>query len=141
MTLKSRTLYCANIRIVVIFTGRLVQILATTFSARDQKHLPSRSVRKEEDAKRLQAECGESFSALKFDVTDEEAVQKAAAKVAIYMDGHCLLALVNNAGQRFRSGFASLFASSFTLRSEGDPCVQYVNATDEDLAALPVRSM
>ena len=44
------------------------------------------------------AECGESFSVLKFDVTDEEAVQKAAAKVAIRMDGHCLLGLVNNAG-------------------------------------------
>ncbi|CAK0733234.1 hypothetical protein CVIRNUC_000245 [Coccomyxa viridis] len=56
------------------------------------------SVRKEEDAKRLQAECGESFSVLKFDVTDEEAVQKAAAMVAICMNGHCLLALVNNAG-------------------------------------------
>ena len=56
-------------------------------------------MRKEEDAKRLQAECGESFSVLKFDVTDEAAVQKAAAKVAICMDGHCLLALVNTAGQ------------------------------------------
>ena len=60
---------------------------------------PGCSVRKDEDAKRLQAECGESFSVLKFDVTDEEAVQKAAAKVAVCMDGHCLLGLVNNAGQ------------------------------------------
>ena len=64
-------------------------------------------MRKDEDAKRLQAECGESFSALKFDVTDEEAVQKAAAKVAVWMDGHCLLGLVNNAGQCSKSGLAS----------------------------------
>ncbi|CAK0733227.1 hypothetical protein CVIRNUC_000244 [Coccomyxa viridis] len=56
------------------------------------------SVRRDEDAKRLQAECGECFTVLKFDVTDEAAVQKAAAKVASYMDGHCLLGLVNNAG-------------------------------------------
>ena len=56
-------------------------------------------MRNVEDAKRLQAECGKSFSVLKFDVTDEEAVQKAAAKVAFCMEGHCLLGLVNNAGQ------------------------------------------
>ena len=67
-------------------------------------------MRKEEDAKRLQAECGESFSVLKFDVTDEEAVQKAAAMVAICMNGHCLLALVNNAGQWINSKFARRFA-------------------------------
>ena len=74
---------------------------------RVSRDLPGRSVRKDEDAKRLQIECGDSFSVLKFDVTDEEAVQKAAAKVAICMHGHCLLGLVNNAGQCSKSELAS----------------------------------
>ena len=64
-------------------------------------------MRRDEDAKRLQAECGECFTVLKFDVTDEAAVQKAAAKVASHMDGHCLLGLVNNAGQWYKSRLAN----------------------------------
>ena len=64
-------------------------------------------MRKDEDARRLQIECGDSFTVLKFDVTDEGAVQKAAAKVADCMHGHCLLGLVNNAGQCFKSELAS----------------------------------
>ena len=42
-------------------------------------------MRKYEDAMRLQAKCSESFSVLKFDVTDDGADQKAAAKVAVCM--------------------------------------------------------
>ena len=56
------------------------------------------SVRKEADAKRLQAEFGDFFTPLLFDVTDEEAVSRAAAEVRSRMKGHFLLGLVNNAG-------------------------------------------
>jgi NAD(P)-dependent dehydrogenase (short-subunit alcohol dehydrogenase family) len=40
------------------------------------------SVRKREDADRLSAEWGEAFIPLPFDITDEQAVQRAAAVVA-----------------------------------------------------------
>ena len=56
------------------------------------------SVRKEADAKRLQAEFGDFFTPLLFDVTDEEAVHRAAAEVKSRMMGHYLMGLVNNAG-------------------------------------------
>ena len=56
------------------------------------------SVRKEADAKRLQAEFGDFFTPLLFDVTDEEAVNRAAAEVRSRMKGHFLMGLVNNAG-------------------------------------------
>ena len=55
-------------------------------------------MRKEADAKRLQAEFGDFFTPLLFDVTDEEAVTRAAAEVRSRMKGHCLMGLVNNAG-------------------------------------------
>ena len=57
------------------------------------------SVRKEADAKRLQAELGDFFTPLIFDVTDEAAVRKAAAEVKSRMKGRTLLGLVNNAGE------------------------------------------
>ena len=60
------------------------------------------SVRKEADAKRLQAEFGDFFTPLLFDVTDEEAVSRAAAEVRSRMKGHFLLGLVNNAGDVLR---------------------------------------
>ncbi len=56
-------------------------------------------MRKVADAMRLQAEFGEHFSPLLFDVTDEEAVRRAAAQVRSQMKGHCLMGLVNNAGK------------------------------------------
>jgi NAD(P)-dependent dehydrogenase (short-subunit alcohol dehydrogenase family) len=57
------------------------------------------SVRKAEDAQRLQGEFGvERFTPLLFDVTDEGAVQAAAEQVRVRLDGRTLLDLVNNAG-------------------------------------------
>ena len=61
------------------------------------------SVRKEADAKRLQAEFGDFFTPLLFDVTDEQAVNRAAAEVRSRMKGHYLMGLVNNAGDILRS--------------------------------------
>jgi NAD(P)-dependent dehydrogenase (short-subunit alcohol dehydrogenase family) len=56
------------------------------------------SVRKEEDAERLRAELGASFTPLLFDVTDREAVLRAAEEVGDALDGSGLAGLVNNAG-------------------------------------------
>jgi NAD(P)-dependent dehydrogenase (short-subunit alcohol dehydrogenase family) len=56
------------------------------------------SVRREEDARRVEASLGEHFMALMFDVTDGEAIAEAAAQVAEALGGGGLYALVNNAG-------------------------------------------
>lgn len=56
------------------------------------------SLRKEADAKRLQAEFGDRFQALLFDVTDEQAIQRAKLEVAAKLNGQKLRALINNAG-------------------------------------------
>jgi NAD(P)-dependent dehydrogenase (short-subunit alcohol dehydrogenase family) len=56
------------------------------------------SVRKTQDAERLQTEFGENFIPLIFDVTDEPAVQAAARQVREQLHGEILFGLVNNAG-------------------------------------------
>ncbi len=56
------------------------------------------SVRRTSDADRLAAEFGKNFIPLIFDVTDMEAVQRAADQVRAALGGHTLQGLVNNAG-------------------------------------------
>lgn len=56
------------------------------------------SVRKESDAERLKSELGQNFAPLFFDVTDENAVKRAAGDVARATNGEPLAGLVNNAG-------------------------------------------
>lgn len=56
------------------------------------------SVRKPEDGARLQAEFGDAFTPLVFDVTDAQGAQAAAEQVATALDGATLAGLVNNAG-------------------------------------------
>ncbi len=56
------------------------------------------SVRKEEDARRLEAELGKNFTPLLFDVTDREAVLGAAGRVEEIVGDTGLAGLVNNAG-------------------------------------------
>jgi NAD(P)-dependent dehydrogenase (short-subunit alcohol dehydrogenase family) len=56
------------------------------------------SVRKKADAERLTAEFGPAFVPLVFDVTDEDAVGLAAARVGDALAGEKLFGLVNNAG-------------------------------------------
>jgi NAD(P)-dependent dehydrogenase (short-subunit alcohol dehydrogenase family) len=56
------------------------------------------SVRKTSDAERLAAEFGVRFVPLIFDVTDEAAVNAAAARVRNELGGEPLFGLVNNAG-------------------------------------------
>lgn len=56
------------------------------------------SVRRGADAAALQAQLGQNFTPLLFDVTDEAAVKAAADTVAGRLNGQGLFALVNNAG-------------------------------------------
>ena len=56
------------------------------------------SVRREEDAVRLQSSWGAPFTPLRFDVTDEDAVHTAAEEVATKVGERGLFGLVNNAG-------------------------------------------
>lgn len=56
------------------------------------------SVRRPEDAQAAQTRFGRNFAPLIFDVTDEPAVQKAAAIVEKTLEGQNLAGLVNNAG-------------------------------------------
>lgn len=56
------------------------------------------SVRKTQDAERLQAEFGAAFTPLIFDITDESKVNAAAQQVREQLKGETLLGLVNNAG-------------------------------------------
>src|SRR6478609_3225392 len=56
------------------------------------------SVRKKADAERLVGEFGAAFVPLVFDVTDEDAVGSAAARVGDALAGENLFGLVNNAG-------------------------------------------
>jgi NAD(P)-dependent dehydrogenase (short-subunit alcohol dehydrogenase family) len=55
-------------------------------------------VRKQSDADRLQSEFGNSFVPLLMDITDADAVHRAAQKVGTMMGDRNLVGLVNNAG-------------------------------------------
>ena len=56
------------------------------------------SVRRAEDAERVQAELGTGFTPLLFDVTDETGVATAVSQVANHLGPNSLTALINNAG-------------------------------------------
>ena len=56
------------------------------------------SVRRQVDADRLSAEFGANFTPVSFDVTDTDAVKKAADKVGAALGRETLSGLVNNAG-------------------------------------------
>jgi len=56
------------------------------------------SVRKKDDADRLQAEFGDGFIPLVFDVTDQPAIERAAMQVQDHLNATGLGGLINNAG-------------------------------------------
>jgi NAD(P)-dependent dehydrogenase (short-subunit alcohol dehydrogenase family) len=76
------------------------------------------SVRRQEDADRLQKEFGEKFVPLLFDVTDEAAVQLAADKVARDLGTSTLDGLVNNAGIEVTGPLAYLPVDQFRQQLE-----------------------
>ncbi|MDV2991514.1 MAG: hypothetical protein N4J56_001168 [Chroococcidiopsis sp. SAG 2025] len=56
------------------------------------------SVRREADATRLQADLGDNFTPLIFDITDSKAVRSAACQVETILGDRNLSGLINNAG-------------------------------------------
>lgn len=83
----------------VVITGVSTGIGWATVSvlAREGVHVFA-SVRTGNDAQRLAAAFGDSVTPLVFDVTDRDAVGRAAAVVRDALDGRTLYGLVNNAG-------------------------------------------
>jgi len=71
------------------------------------------SVRRQEDAERLQKEFGENFVPLLFDVTNEAAVERAADKVGHDLGTSTLDGLVNNAGIEVTGPLAYLPVDDF----------------------------
>lgn len=76
------------------------------------------SVRNQTDAERLQRDFGESFVPLLFDVTDEAAVQAAAAEVSERLGTGTLDGLVNNAGIEVAGPLAHLSTDQFRHQLE-----------------------
>jgi NAD(P)-dependent dehydrogenase (short-subunit alcohol dehydrogenase family) len=76
------------------------------------------SVRKKDDAERLSAEFGGAFVPLVFDVTDEDAVGLAAARVGEALAGEKLFGLVNNAGVAFAGPLLELPLADFRQQIE-----------------------
>ena len=76
------------------------------------------SVRKEADGAALQAEFGENFTPLIFDVTDETAVRAGAAIVAEAIGQEKLSGLVNNAGVAVGGPLALLPLAEFRYQIE-----------------------
>jgi NAD(P)-dependent dehydrogenase (short-subunit alcohol dehydrogenase family) len=76
------------------------------------------SVRRQEDADRVQKEFGEAFVPLLFDVTDEAAVQLAADKVGRDLGASTLGGLVNNAGIEVTGPLAHLPVEQFRQQLE-----------------------
>ena len=76
------------------------------------------SVRKQEDADRVQAELGDAFTALIFDVTDEAAITAAADCVRGALGGETLAGLVNNAGIAVSGPLLDLSADDYRRQLE-----------------------
>lgn len=83
----------------IVITGVSTGIgLATARDLVEHGYRVFGSVRREEDAQRVQSALGEPFSPLLFDVTDHAAIEEAVPAVVSALDGCNLTALVNNAG-------------------------------------------
>jgi len=76
------------------------------------------SVRKQADGERLQRELGETFTPLLMDVTNDEAVNTAAALVAERLGGNTLFGLVNNAGIAVAGPVLEVSADEFRRQME-----------------------
>jgi NAD(P)-dependent dehydrogenase (short-subunit alcohol dehydrogenase family) len=76
------------------------------------------SVRKPADAERLRTEFGRNFVPLLFDVTDEAAVNAAAAEVRAELEGETLAGLVNNAGIAVSGPLLELTVADFRRQME-----------------------
>ena len=66
------------------------------------------SVRTDEDAARLTRQWGSAYDPLIFDVTDQQAIEHAVAKVQMLLGDQTLDLLINNAGVSMRALFQDL---------------------------------
>jgi NAD(P)-dependent dehydrogenase (short-subunit alcohol dehydrogenase family) len=76
------------------------------------------SVRKTQDAERLSTEFGNTFTPLRFDITDEQSVHAAARQVRERLDGRTLFGLVNNAGIAVPGTLQHLSIADYRLQLE-----------------------
>ena len=76
------------------------------------------SVRKTQDAERLSTEFGNTFTPLRFDITDEKSVHAAARQVRERLDGRTLFGLVNNAGIAVPGTLQHLSIADYRLQLE-----------------------
>lgn len=103
----------------IVVTGTSTGIgLATARFLVEQGYRVFGSVRKEEDGARLNAELGEAFTALRFDVTDTATVGRAVADVEEQLGGETLFGLVNNAGISIPGPLAHLPLEDFRRQME-----------------------
>ena len=83
----------------IIITGASTGIgYATTKACINKGYRVLGSVRKQKDADRLSTKFGSAFIPLIFDVTNEQAIKKAADKAKEVLGGEAVHTLVNNAG-------------------------------------------
>jgi NAD(P)-dependent dehydrogenase (short-subunit alcohol dehydrogenase family) len=92
------------------------------------------SVRRQADADRLQAELGENFTPLLFDITDAAAVQAAADRVRAALGGETLFGLVNNAGIAVAGVFFDLTPEDYRRQFE----VNFIGQVIVTQALLPL---
>ncbi|MCV9386909.1 SDR family NAD(P)-dependent oxidoreductase [Reichenbachiella ulvae] len=92
------------------------------------------SVRKKEDAERLEAKFGEAYRPLIFDVTDEEMVQQAARVVESEIADEGLQLLVNNSGMAVTGPSQCLSTADFRKQFE----VNFLGLVSVTNAFLPL---
>jgi NAD(P)-dependent dehydrogenase (short-subunit alcohol dehydrogenase family) len=95
------------------------------------------SVRKTADADKLKGELGEQFHPLLFDVTDHEAVDKAAAEMTEKIGHEGLAGLINNAGIALGGPFAHVDIEDFRQQFE----VNVIGLVKVTQAFLPLLGM
>jgi NAD(P)-dependent dehydrogenase (short-subunit alcohol dehydrogenase family) len=96
------------------------------------------SVRKPGDAERLSKELGGAFTPLIFDVTDAEAVKRAADTTREALDGQKLSGLVNNAGIAVPGALLELPVAEFRRQLEVN-LVSVLTVTQTFFALLRAR--
>lgn len=96
------------------------------------------SVRKVEDAKRLQNDFGSDFTPLIFDVTDQQAIEKAARSLESMIGSEGLAGLVNNAGIAVAGPFMDLSIDEFKHQFEVN-VFGMINVTQAFLPLLGAR--
>ena len=101
-------------RAAVVVTGTSTGIGASTAVHLVEKRFHVfGSVRRTEDGNRLRKQLGDAFTLLHFNVTDRDAIERAAAEVDTALDGATLAGLVNNTAMATGGPFAHVPLDDF----------------------------